>query len=225
MQSPCALLWSNMRRGYSQLMLITCKADIAVAAYLPFIAECLASGVTSIQLREKQLIGEELISFAIALQELTHHFSIPLIINDHIDVALHIEADGVHLGQDDCDVMTARRLLGPDKIIGLSVDNIEQVAAADVLPVNYLGVGAIFDTNSKTDVKRVWGCDGLLEARRMTSKDIIALGGINENNVSNVMKSGADGIAAISAFHDADDVSKTISEMLINISAIREHRI
>lgn len=193
-----------------KLTLITRKGNIPVNEYLTFIKNCAQAGVTAVQLREKQLSYASLIEFGKQLQAILKPLQIPLIINDNVDLALELDADGVHLGQSDGCPNTARQRLGSKKIIGLSVDSFENVDEANHLPINYIGVGAIFPTHNKPDVSTFWDIHGLKKIAAVSKHPIIAVGGINEANAESVMQAGANGIAVIGAAHDVPDPAKSL---------------
>lgn len=166
---------------------------------LHVIEEAVKGGVTCVQIREKHGDIREFIRRASAVKQALKNSAVPLIINDRVDVALAVDADGVHLGQADMPATTARKLLGANKLIGLSVENEQQLAQAQTLPIDYIGLSAIFRTNSKTDLKKYWGLEGLKKASASCSMPIIAIGGINRENITSVWQSGASGIALVSA--------------------------
>lgn len=203
-----------MNNPFFKLMLVTNKKNIALETYLDFIKQCAEAGITSVQLREKSLSFDELLILGKHIQTILKPFSIPLIINDHLELAYQLNAEGVHLGQKDGCVFAAREKLGNDKIIGLSVDTIEQLYDANKYPINYVGIGAIFPTQNKPDVSTFWGCQGLKQIVSLTKHPIVAIGGIDESNVSLVMKAGAHGIAAIGAFHDSRDPTTSTRNLL-----------
>ena len=146
---------------------------------------------------------EELKSFAIALQQITQRYNIPLIINDHVQLALEIDADGVHLGKDDMPISIARSLLGPNKIIGISIDNIEDLENANILEGNYyIAVSSVFRSNTKLDCSKIWGLKGLQQIISKSVHPVVAIGNINQTNIKDVMKHGAEGVAIISAIHN-----------------------
>ncbi len=188
-----------------QLILVTHKGSSFTSAYLERIALCIKGGVTSVQLREKSLSRAELLHFGRSLKNLLDSNNIPLIVNDHVDLCLQLDAAGVHLGQSDEEPLEARAKLGPQKIIGLSVNTMAQIEEANTLPLDYIGVGAIFHTQNKSDVETIWGLEGLKKASIMSSHPIVAIGGVTPSNALSVLQAGAKGIAAIGAFHDAVD--------------------
>jgi thiamine-phosphate pyrophosphorylase len=190
--------------------------------YLAFISRCAEAGITAVQLREKSLSYRDLLAFGRKLQSVLKPFSVPLIVNDSVRLALELDADGVHLGQTDGCILEARAILGTKKIIGQSIESIDQLQAANQMPLDYVGVSAIFPTPNKPDIATVWGCDGLKQLASMTNHIIIAIGGINEFNVVDVVKAGAHGIAAIGAFHEAQDPA-LITKNLLNFIESKDH--
>jgi thiamine-phosphate pyrophosphorylase len=195
-------------------MLVTNKGTKPLIEYLELIRACAKAGVTSVQLREKNASYEALYELGMALKNTLTPFNIPLIINDDVKLALELDADGVHLGQKDGDALEARAALGREKIIGVSVDSITQLHIANSLPIDYVGCGAIFPTKSKTDVATTWGTEGLEQFCQISKYKVIAIGGVTESNASAVARAGADGIAAISVFHDSANLSFTIKTLL-----------
>ena len=182
-------------------MLVTHKLHHPLLPYLDFIRTSIASGVTSVQLREKTLSRDELLAFGQALQDILIPLHIPLIINDHVDIALALQADGVHLGQQDMHPSEARKILGDKVLIGWSVDTEAQLHIANTLPIDYVGIGAIFPTKHKSDITTIWGLDGLARAAHISKHPIVAIGGIEMHNIPDILAAGADGIAGIGLFH------------------------
>jgi thiamine-phosphate pyrophosphorylase len=191
--------------SFLKLMLITRLGSTPVHTYLNFIHTCIRNGVTSVQLREKDLSFSDLLDFGQALQNLLRPHAIPLIVNDHVDLCLQLDAHGVHLGRSDGNVEAARQKLGDQKIIGSTVDLPEHIQETNRLPIDYIGIGAIFPTNNKTNIEHVWGVDALKRNAHLSKHPMIAIGGIDVENASQVIHAGAYGIAAIGAFHDTED--------------------
>lgn len=157
-------------------------------------------GASLVQLREKQMAALEFYEQAKEAVAVARLRGMKLIINDRVDVALAVGADGVHLGQDDLPPAAARKLLGPDAILGYSTHNIEQAREASKLPIDYLAIGPIFQTSTKTDTSPVLGLDGLRAVRAaIGSLPLVAIGGITHANARAVIEAGADSIAVISA--------------------------
>jgi thiamine-phosphate pyrophosphorylase len=187
------------------------------------VSAAVSGGVSVVQLREKSISTRDFISLAKRIKAIIKDKNIPLIINDRVDVALACEADGVHLGQEDMPVDIARKVLGKESIIGLSVENMEQVKAAEKLAVDYLGVSPIFKTPTKTDTKGEWGLDGLRQIRQFSRHPLIAIGGINSANVQEVVRAGAHGIAVVSAICSAKDPKNSAANLRALIEAAREN--
>jgi thiamine-phosphate pyrophosphorylase len=157
-------------------------------------------GASLVQLREKNLSPREFYEQARAAVAVAARRGVQLIINDRVDVALAVGAHGVHLGQDDMPPDAARKLLGPDAIIGYSTHNIEQAAAAIKFPIDYLAIGPIFATTTKSDTAPVLGLDGLRTVRKAIGDfPLVAIGGITSENAREVIQAGADSVAVISA--------------------------
>ncbi|AFJ42904.1 thiamine phosphate synthase [Francisella orientalis] len=213
-----------MKENFWQLTLVTNKGNIPTAPYLECIEVCLKAGITCVQLREKSLPGEDLLDFGSSLKRLLDLYNVPLIVNDNVDLCIKLSAFGVHLGQSDTTIEKARSILGADKIIGLSVNTIEQIQNSRTLPIDYIGVGAIFPTNNKPDVETIWGLSGLRQASLIPSHPIIAIGGIDESNTFSVINSGANGIAAIGAFHQAADPFLTTKNLIKIINEANNDR-
>ncbi|MGR5061519.1 thiamine phosphate synthase [Photobacterium sp. DNB22_13_2] len=178
------------------------------------IKEAISGGVTMVQLREKHGDIRAFIQRARSIKTLLQQAGIPLIINDRVDVALAVDADGVHLGQSDMPAEIARRLIGDEKILGLSVENEQQLESAQKLPVDYLGLSAIFSTPTKTDTVYAWGIDGLAKAAQFSQLPLVAIGGINQKNIRSVIEAGADGIALVSAICHADSPKEACQQLL-----------
>jgi thiamine-phosphate pyrophosphorylase len=162
-------------------------------------------GVTCVQLREKQANARDFHAMAAALTALLAPQCIALIINDRVDIALACGAHGVHLGQSDLPVASARKLLPPEVFIGWSVETAADVALASQLPVDYLGVSPVFATPTKTDTHTPWGLSGLRDVRKQTPLPLVAIGGIHAGNAREVLAAGADSLAVVSAICSATD--------------------
>jgi thiamine-phosphate pyrophosphorylase len=169
------------------------------------VTDAVRAGVSCVQLREKTVSTKEFLNQALALKQVLASADIPLIINDRVDIALAAKADGVHLGQTDMPYETARKLLGPKAVIGLSVETWADVTAAQDLDVDYLGVSPIFATPTKTDTKAPWGLDGLARIRAYSRHPLVAIGGLNAANARDIITAGADAVAVVSAICSAKD--------------------
>lgn len=181
-----------------------------------YIREMIATGVSVVQLRVKNMPDGKLILLSNMLREITEAAGIPLIINDRIDIALAVSADGVHLGQDDMPINIARKLIGK-RIIGISTHNIAQAQQAEKDGADYIGIGAVYATTTKHDVGSPIGCEMVSEICKNVSLPIVAIGGINQNNIAEVLKTGVNGIAVANAILKTDDpvaATKKMTEML-----------
>ncbi len=181
-------------------------------------------GVSAVQLREKSRPIPEYVDIARRIQEVLQPSGVPLIINDRVDIALAVGGAGVHLGQGDMPPGEARKLLGPDAVIGLSVETPEQAAAAEHLDVDYLGVSPIFPTPTKTGLMTAWGLQGLRLLRSRSRHRLIAIGGINSSNAAAVMDAGADGVAVVSAICSAPDPEASARELRKIVDRWRSRR-
>ena len=169
------------------------------------IREAVRGGATCVQLREKDLPTRLFVEEALEIKRILAPFHVPLIINDRIDVALAVKAQGVHIGQDDMPYDIARRLMGPNALIGLSVETWEDVERAEALDADYLGVSPVFDTPTKTDTKGMWGLEGLARIRAFSRHPLVAIGGLNASNAEATILAGADSVAVVSAICSAPD--------------------
>jgi thiamine-phosphate pyrophosphorylase len=167
----------------------------------------LDGSVTIVQLRAPEWHKRAWLELALDLLPLTRHYGVPLIINDHVDVALAAGADGVHIGQNDLPPDIARKLLGPEALIGLSVSNAQQVDHANTLGamIDYVGVGPVFDTPTKPDASAACGVDGLAALCARSVHPTVAIGGIQLHNAADVKRARPGGIAVVSAICTADD--------------------
>lgn len=176
------------------------------------VEKAIQGGVTCVQLREKNFNHEQLIEEGKQLLALCHQYHIPLIMNDYVDMMLEIQADGVHVGQGDMDAKKVREMIGPDKILGVSVRTMEQALKAQQDGADYLGVGSIFVTHTKDDAKKV-EIQTLKDICQAVDIPVIAIGGIGQNNISQLKGTGIDGVAVVSAIMAQDDVFKAAQNL------------
>ena len=181
------------------------------------VEDALKGGITLFQFREKgegALEGREKVELAIKLQDFCKKYNVPFIVNDDIELALEIDADGVHVGQDDLGVDEIRKLM-PNKIIGLSIGNEEELKQSKVEYVDYVGVGPVYVTQSKDDAGGAIGYEGLELMRRfLPQMPLVAIGGIQTQHIKDVMKTNVDGVSIISAISYSDNIEKTVREMI-----------
>ena len=175
-----------------------------------------------VQIREKDQSTRDFIEEALRIKEILAPFRVPLIINDRVDVALAIKAEGVHVGQGDMPYEMARSLMGPGAIVGLSVETWEDVEEAEALDCDYIGVSPVFETPTKTDTKCAWGLDGLARIKAFSRHPLVAIGGLNASNTADVVKAGADCVAVVSAVCAALDPEVASRELSDIIAGARE---
>ena len=176
------------------------------------VEESLKGGVTFLQLREKELDDESFLKEAKELKELCREYKVPFVINDNVEIAIKTDADGVHVGQSDMEAGDVRKRLGPDKIIGVSAQTVEQAVLAEKRGADYLGVGAVFPTGSKDDADDV-SFDTLKAICEAVSIPVVAIGGISKENAIKLKGSGICGVAVISAIYAASDIKEAAAEL------------
>lgn len=192
-------------------------------SHVEVIHAAIEGGATIIQYRQKEGTTRRLVEEAQALRKLTWQADIPFIVNDRLDVALAVEADGVHVGQDDMPATFARRLMGA-RIVGVSVTNLQEALQAERDGADYLGVGPIFATPTKPDAAPPIGLEGLAEICRSVSIPVVAIGGINVHNAAAVIAAGADGVAVVSAVVAAPDVAAAARRLREIVESTRKCR-
>ncbi len=203
----------DIKRIPSGLYLITDQYIVKGLSHIQIAEKALLGGVRFIQYREKLLSKRESFNIALELRNLTNKFNAALIINDDVDIAMAVNADGVHLGQEDLPVQTARRILGNDKIIGLSTHSLNEAKAAQDSGADYIAIGPIFKSPTK-DIRSPLGADIIKAVKKISKLPVIAIGGINEENVGDVMLAGADGAAIISAIISKPDIRASVKEFI-----------
>ncbi len=179
-------------------------------------------GVTMVQLREKDCSTLEFYQQAMLLKECLRPYRIPLIINDRLDIALACDAEGLHIGQSDIPYDIARELLGKDKIIGLSVECLQDAVDANELDVDYIGISPVFGTPTKTDTAPALGLEGIREIVKISRYPAVGIGGINQTNAADIIEAGADGISVVSAIMSASDPKQAALQL---ISIIQKSKI
>ena len=177
------------------------------------VEKAIQGGATLIQLREKQLHYDDFLEQAIKIKKITAQYHIPFIINDNVEIALAVDADGVHVGQKDMQANMVRKKLGENKIIGVSVQTLEQALSAEKNGADYLGVGAVFSTSTKQDASEV-SFETLQNICKAVSIPVVAIGGINIKNIDKLKNSGIDGVAVVSAIFAQKDITKATQELV-----------
>jgi thiamine-phosphate pyrophosphorylase len=188
------------------------------------VEEAVKGGVTMIQLREKEASTKEFYELAVNLKKLLHSYKVPLIINDRLDIALACDADGLHIGQSDMPYEIARKILGKNKIIGLSVENIEDVIESNNLDVDYIGISPVFSTLTKTDTASALGLQGVRDITNISRHPSVGIGGLNLSNAKDIINAGANGISVVSAIMSAPDPKEAATELRNEMEKTKKHK-
>lgn len=194
-----------MSSDFYKLMLVTHRQNTPLPKYLEFIKQCASSGITSVQLREKHADWSFKLDFAEQLKIVLEPYKLPLIINDHIDLAKAAEAEGVHLGQSDTSSQKARTQLGSDTFIGLSIESEQQMHESEHYELDYIAASAVFPSQHKNNLQKIWGIDGLSMLCKHSKHAVIGIGGIDQHNLASLIQAGAQGVAVIGALHLAEN--------------------
>ena len=205
------------------LYLVTDRSLSRGRSTLEIVRAGVAGGVTCVQLREKNCTTLEFIREALSVRDFLYGKRVPLIINDRLDVAMAVAADGVHLGQSDMPLKMAREIVGTDLLIGISAESLEDAIEAAEGGADYVGVSPIYDTPTKTDTAPALGLSGLQAIRRAVDIPLVGIGGLNVDNAASVIDSGADGVAVVSAIVSADDPQSAARRLRAEIDRIKNH--
>ena len=195
-----------------RLYAVTDRAWVGKMSLMEQVEAALKNGASCIQLREKKLDYEAFLEEAREMVTLCRQYNVPFIINDAVEIAIKVGADGVHVGQDDMKVSDVRKKVGPNMIVGVSVHNIEEAKEAIINGADYLGIGAVFSTSTKLDVKTI-SYDKLKEICDAVDVPTVAIGGISKDNIVKLAGSGVDGVAVVSAIFAAKDPGKVTREL------------
>jgi thiamine-phosphate pyrophosphorylase len=210
-----------MRRRFDPTLYLVTDPELARGRKLAdVVAAAVRGGVTLVQLRDKQAGGRALLETACALRSVLEPLGVPLIVNDRVDVA-HAAGVGCHVGQSDLPAAAARAILGPDAILGVSLDDPEQARAIDPAQVDYVAHGPFAATATKADAGGATGAEGLAATRRLTGLPLVAIGGIDARNAAAAVRAGADGIAVVSAIMAAAEPEGASRELRAAIDAAR----
>lgn len=212
-----------MRKFDLSLYLVTDRSLALSRPLVQVVEDAIRGGVTMVQLREKNCSSKEFYEQALLLKNCLKPHNIPLIINDRLDIALACDADGLHIGQDDIPYSIARRILGENKIIGLSVENIEDTIEANKLDVDYIGISPVFGTPTKTDTAQALGLDGVRKITQISNHPSVGIGGINNTNTKDIINAGADGISVVSAIMSAKNPELAASELSTIINKSKKY--
>lgn len=194
------------------LYLVTDRGLMSTQTLTEAVEQAILGGCTMVQLREKESSSLEFYEQAQEVKQITDRYGVPLIINDRVDIALAVEAAGIHIGQSDLPVPDVRRLIGIEMLLGVSVSSSEEAGKAMEDGADYLGVGAMFPTGTKTDANAV-SMEELRRIRRMTNLPIVVIGGINQENAGLFRPMGIDGLAVVSAIIGRPDIRKAAAQM------------
>lgn len=195
-----------------QLYAVTDRTWTGSQTLVEQVEAALKGGITFLQLREKNLGYDDFLQEAIELKMLTAFYDVPFVINDNVEIAQACDADGVHVGQEDMPVEKVREMIGPDKILGVSAQNVEQAIAAEKAGADYLGIGSVFPTGTKQDAKPMTFAT-VQEICKSVSIPIVAIGGINKTNILELTGSGVDGVAVVSAIFAQSDITAATKEL------------
>lgn len=196
-----------------KLYVVTDRSWIGENSLVDQVEEAIKAGATFVQLREKDLSFDEFVKIAEDVKAVTDKYKIPFVINDDVNVAISVKADGIHVGQSDMEAKNVRALIGDDKILGVSAQTVEQAIKAEESGADYLGVGAVFSTSTKDDADNV-SLDTLKDICRAVSIPVVAIGGISKNNIMELTGSGVDGVAIVSAIFAQPDIKNATTELL-----------
>lgn len=199
------------------LYAVTDRAWVGKQSLMEQVECAIKGGATCIQLREKELDSQSFLAQALEMKQLCQTYHIPFIIDDNVEVAIQSGADGIHVGQSDMEAVNVRRLVGPDMIVGVSAQTVEQALAAEAAGADYLGVGAVFPTSTKLDAQDV-PHDELKRICEAVNIPVVAIGGINRGNILDLAGTGVDGVALVSAIFAADDIESEC-KVLYDLSA------
>lgn len=194
------------------LYLVTDRQLMSCDSLTEAVEQAILGGCTMIQLREKELPSLEFYNQAVAVKQVTERYHIPLIINDRIDIAMAVQAAGVHIGQHDLPAATVRKVIGENMLLGVSASSIAEAIQAQQDGADYLGVGAMFPTGTKTDVESV-SMEELQKIRTAVSLPIVVIGGINKGNAGRFKPMGIDGLAVVSAIIAQSDIKAAAAEL------------
>ena len=203
-----------MNKEILKLYLVTDYPDRYAHGLLAGVEAALEGGVTLVQYRADQGTMRERYETALAVRDLLRPRKVPLVINNFVDLALAVDADGVHIGQNDLPAEVARRILGKKKILGLSISTPEQMAKVDPKVVDYVGVGPVFPTVSKMNAPKDVGISGWGKLRAKSPVPAVAIGGLRAEHIPELLRQGADGIAVVSALSRSDDPKAAAKELL-----------
>ena len=198
------------------LYAVTDRAWVGTKSLYEQVKEALENGVTCVQLREKELNERDFLKEAKQISTLCKEYKVPFIVNDNVNIAIACKADGIHIGQEDMELTNVRKLVGEDMIIGVSAHNVEEAIKAQEGGADYIGIGAVFATSTKTDVD-VLSFETLRSICKAVDIPTVAIGGIKKDNICKLKGSGIDGVAVVSAIFAAKDIAAATKELLFEV--------
>ena len=207
-----------MRSDKKHMLLyaVTDRAWVGTKSLYEQVKEALENGVTCVQLREKELNEGDFLKEAKQISALCKEYKVPFIVNDNVDIAIACKADGIHIGQEDMELTNVRKLVGEDMIIGVSAHTVEEAIKAQEGGADYIGIGAVFATSTKTDVD-VLSFATLKSICEAVDIPTVAIGGIKKDNICKLKGSGIDGVAVVSAIFAAKDIATATKELLFEV--------
>ena len=206
----------RLDKKHMLLYAVTDRAWVGTKSLYEQVKEALENGVTCVQLREKELSEDDFLKEAKQISELCKEYKVPFIVNDNVDIAIACKADGIHIGQEDMELTNVRKLVGEDMIIGVSVHTVEEAIKAQEGGADYIGIGAVFATSTKTDVD-VLSFATLKSICEAVDIPTVAIGGIQKDNICKLKGSGIDGVAVVSAIFAANDIATATKELLLEV--------
>ncbi len=206
----------RLDKKHMLLYAVTDRAWVGTKSLYEQVKEALENGVTCVQLREKELSEDDFLKEAKQISELCKEYKVPFIVNDNVDIAIACKADGIHIGQEDMELTNVRKLVGEDMIIGVSAHTVEEAIKAQEGGADYIGIGAVFATSTKTDVD-VLSFDTLKSICEAVDIPTVAIGGIKKDNICKLKGSGIDGVAVVSAIFAAKDIATATKELLFEV--------
>ncbi len=212
-----------MDKGIDLSLYVVTDAGLARGrSHLEIVRAAIAGSVTVVQYREKEATTRRMVEEAWELRALCREAGVPFIVNDRLDVALAVDADGVHVGQDDMPAFLARKLIGPERILGVSVSTVKEALQAEQDGADYISASPVFSTPTKPDAPQPTGLEGLRAIVATVRQPVVAIGGINASNAAQVIRAGAGGVAVVSAIVAAEDVESAARELRAVVEAAKK---
>ena len=206
----------RLDKKHMLLYAVTDRAWVGTKSLYEQVKEALENGVTCVQLREKELDESDFLKEAKQISTLCKEYKVPFIVNDNVNIAIACKADGIHIGQEDMELTSVRKLVGEDMIIGVSAHTVEEAIKAQEGGADYIGIGAVFATSTKTDVD-VLSFETLRSICEAVDIPTVAIGGIKKDNICKLKGSGIDGVAVVSAIFAAKDIATATKELLFEV--------